>query len=59
VPTLPGYDGDDQSDAALAAAADAIGYPVLIKPAAGGGGKGMREVRDAGPTPGLALRRAP
>jgi acetyl-CoA/propionyl-CoA carboxylase biotin carboxyl carrier protein len=48
VPTLPGYDGDDQSDAALAAAADVIGYPVLVKPAAGGGGKGMREVRDAG-----------
>jgi acetyl-CoA/propionyl-CoA carboxylase, biotin carboxylase, biotin carboxyl carrier protein len=47
VPTLPGYDGDDQSDAALAAAAEAIGYPVLIKPAAGGGGKGMREVREA------------
>jgi acetyl-CoA/propionyl-CoA carboxylase biotin carboxyl carrier protein len=47
VPTLPGYDGDDQSDGALAAAADAIGYPILVKPAAGGGGKGMREVRDA------------
>jgi len=46
VPTLPGYDDDDQSDRALTNAADAIGYPVLIKPAAGGGGKGMREVRE-------------
>ena len=47
VPTLTGYEGDDQSDAALAEAADRIGYPVLLKPAAGGGGKGMRQVRDA------------
>ncbi len=46
VPTPPGYDDPDQSDAALTAAADRIGYPLLIKPAAGGGGKGMRTVRD-------------
>ncbi len=50
VPVLPGYRGADQSDAALAAAADDIGYPVLIKPVAGGGGKGMRSVESA---PGL------
>jgi 3-methylcrotonyl-CoA carboxylase alpha subunit len=47
VPTLAGYDDSDQSDEALAQAAGSIGYPILIKPAAGGGGKGMREVRDA------------
>jgi acetyl-CoA/propionyl-CoA carboxylase biotin carboxyl carrier protein len=46
VPTVPGYDGADQSDAALRRAAKRIGYPLLVKPAAGGGGKGMRTVRD-------------
>jgi acetyl-CoA/propionyl-CoA carboxylase biotin carboxyl carrier protein len=46
VPVVPGYDGTAQSDRALRAAADRIGYPLLIKPAAGGGGKGMRTVRD-------------
>jgi acetyl-CoA/propionyl-CoA carboxylase biotin carboxyl carrier protein len=46
VPILPGYDEADQSDAALVAAADRIGFPVLVKPAAGGGGKGMRTVRE-------------
>ena len=46
--TVPaGYDDDDQSDAALVKAADRIGYPLLVKPAAGGGGKGMRTVRFA------------
>jgi len=45
VPVVPGYDGADQTDAALAAAARAIGVPLLVKPAAGGGGKGMRVVR--------------
>ncbi|WP_439816497.1 acetyl/propionyl/methylcrotonyl-CoA carboxylase subunit alpha [Zavarzinia sp. CC-PAN008] len=44
VPTTPGYLGDDQSDARLSREADAIGYPVLIKAVAGGGGKGMRKV---------------
>ena len=45
VPTLPGYDDPDQSHAALAAAAEHLGVPLLVKPAAGGGGKGMRVVR--------------
>ena len=47
VPVLPGYRGKDQSDEALAKAAEAIGYPLLIKPVAGGGGKGMRIVTAA------------
>ncbi|WP_313950252.1 acetyl/propionyl/methylcrotonyl-CoA carboxylase subunit alpha [Accumulibacter sp.] len=44
VPVTPGYHGDDQEPALLQQRADAIGYPVLIKAAAGGGGKGMRLV---------------
>jgi 3-methylcrotonyl-CoA carboxylase alpha subunit len=44
VPVLPGQEGDDQSAAALAEAAEAIGYPVMIKAVAGGGGRGMRRV---------------
>src|SRR6056297_884777 len=44
VPVVPGYHGNDQDAALLAAEADAIGYPVLIKAVAGGGGKGMRLV---------------
>ncbi|MBB2841578.1 UNVERIFIED_ORG: 3-methylcrotonyl-CoA carboxylase alpha subunit [Rhizobium etli] len=44
VPVTPGYLGPDQSEARLAAEADIIGYPVLIKAVAGGGGKGMRRV---------------
>ncbi|MCF8706814.1 acetyl/propionyl/methylcrotonyl-CoA carboxylase subunit alpha [Rhizorhapis sp. SPR117] len=48
VPTTPGYLGDDQSLERLAKEADAIGYPVLIKAVAGGGGKGMRKVDAAG-----------
>ena len=44
VPVTPGYMGDDQSPLRLKAEADAIGYPVLIKAVAGGGGKGMRKV---------------
>jgi 3-methylcrotonyl-CoA carboxylase alpha subunit len=47
VPTTPGYLGDDQSPDRLQAEADAIGYPVLIKAVAGGGGKGMRRVEAA------------
>jgi 3-methylcrotonyl-CoA carboxylase alpha subunit len=47
VPVVPGYHGEGQENAALAAHADAIGYPVLIKARAGGGGKGMRVVRAA------------
>ncbi|HEY0400112.1 MAG TPA: biotin/lipoyl-containing protein, partial [Acidimicrobiia bacterium] len=45
VPTLPGYGGQDQDDAALERAAKEIGYPLIVKPAAGGGGKGMAVVR--------------
>ncbi|WP_334158617.1 acetyl/propionyl/methylcrotonyl-CoA carboxylase subunit alpha [Oryzomicrobium sp.] len=44
VPLTPGYHGDNQEPDFLKAQADAIGYPVLIKAAAGGGGKGMRLV---------------
>ncbi|MDR6113444.1 MULTISPECIES: acetyl/propionyl/methylcrotonyl-CoA carboxylase subunit alpha [unclassified Sphingomonas] len=47
VPVTPGYLGEDQSPDRLAAEADAIGYPVLIKAVAGGGGKGMRRVDDS------------
>jgi 3-methylcrotonyl-CoA carboxylase alpha subunit len=47
VPVVPGYDGDGQQDAALLAEAQRIGWPVLIKPSRGGGGKGMRAVRAA------------
>jgi excisionase family DNA binding protein len=46
VPTVPGYDGPGQEDQILAAEAERIGYPLLVKPSAGGGGKGMRVVRD-------------
>lgn len=46
-PVLQGYAGRDQSDAAfIAAAADDIGYPLILKPVAGGGGKGMSVVHD-------------
>ncbi len=45
VPVPAGYDDADQSDTALIEAAERIGYPLLVKPAAGGGGKGMRTVR--------------
>ncbi len=44
VPVVPGYHGSNQDPEHLAGAADAIGYPVLIKAVAGGGGKGMRLV---------------
>ncbi|KGE02810.1 acetyl/propionyl/methylcrotonyl-CoA carboxylase subunit alpha [Pseudohaliea rubra] len=44
VPLIPGYHGDDQNPATLRGAADAMGYPVLLKATAGGGGKGMRVV---------------
>ena len=46
VPCVPGYEGDAQDDAALARAADAIGFPVMVKATAGGGGKGMRLVTE-------------
>ena len=47
VPVTPGYIGDDQSPERLKREADSIGYPVLIKAVAGGGGKGMRKVHSA------------
>ena len=48
VPLVPGYHGEAQDEATLAAAADRIGFPVLVKASAGGGGRGMRVVRSAG-----------
>ena len=47
VPLVPGYHGADQDPALLQREADAIGYPVLIKASAGGGGKGMRVVANS------------
>jgi 3-methylcrotonyl-CoA carboxylase alpha subunit len=46
VPTVPGYDGDDQSLETLRAQAGNMGFPVLIKASAGGGGRGMRVVEN-------------
>src|SRR5438309_3420670 len=48
VPLVPGYHGEAQDDAVLAEAADKLGFPVLVKASAGGGGRGMRVVRSAG-----------
>ena len=48
VPVVPGYTGEDQSPDVLQHEADRIGYPLMIKAAHGGGGKGMRIVRSAG-----------
>ncbi|MHA6786016.1 acetyl/propionyl/methylcrotonyl-CoA carboxylase subunit alpha [Pseudonocardia saturnea] len=47
VPVVPGSDGSGLDDAALALAVEQVGYPVLLKPSAGGGGKGMHEVHRA------------
>ena len=47
VPLVPGYHGDEQDPSFLRAQADKIGYPVLLKASAGGGGKGMRIVEDS------------
>ncbi|MDP3961567.1 MAG: biotin carboxylase N-terminal domain-containing protein [Pseudorhodobacter sp.] len=59
VPVVPGYHGADQGDDFLAAEAAKIGYPVLIKAVAGGGGKGMRRVAGrADFAPALASARA-
>ena len=48
VPVVPGYHGEKQDDKTLTREAERIAYPLMIKPAAGGGGKGMRIVREAG-----------
>jgi len=48
VPLVPGYHGEAQDEATLAAAAERVGFPVLVKASAGGGGRGMRIVRSAG-----------
>jgi geranyl-CoA carboxylase alpha subunit len=57
VPCVPGYQGKDQSDAVMLAEAKKIGFPVMIKAVAGGGGRGMRLVADAVAFPD-ALRSA-
>src|SRR5262249_30265075 len=61
VPLVPGYHGDDQKDATLRKEADKIGYPVLIKAVAGGGGKGMRRgdrAQEFAEAPARARRQA-
>ncbi len=57
VPCVPGYQGADQSDAVMLQEAKKIGFPVMIKAVAGGGGRGMRLVADAASFPD-ALRSA-
>ena len=57
IAVVPGYDGDDQDPAILQHEADRIGYPVMVKAAAGGGGRGMRLVQSAPDLPD-ALRSA-
>jgi geranyl-CoA carboxylase alpha subunit len=57
IAVVPGYDGDDQDPAILQHEADRIGYPVMVKAAAGGGGRGMRLVQSAADLPD-ALRSA-
>lgn len=47
VPTVPGFSAAGLDDAAIRVRADEVGYPLLVKPSAGGGGKGMQIVRDA------------
>ncbi len=47
VPCLPGYFGDDQSEDTLVAEAQRVGFPLMVKAVAGGGGRGMRLVQDA------------
>ncbi|MDA9529419.1 acetyl/propionyl/methylcrotonyl-CoA carboxylase subunit alpha [Bradyrhizobium sp. CCBAU 25338] len=47
VPLVPGYHGEAQDEATLSKAADKIGFPILVKASAGGGGRGMRIVRSA------------
>ncbi|MBW9093907.1 ATP-grasp domain-containing protein [Microbacterium jejuense] len=51
VPTVPGFSAAGMTDADIAASAEATGYPLLVKPSAGGGGKGMQVVRSAAELP--------
>ena len=51
LPLIPGYSGDDQQEQRLLKEAQKIGFPVLVKAAAGGGGKGMRLVQEAAQLP--------
>ncbi|MBU6336975.1 MAG: acetyl-CoA carboxylase biotin carboxylase subunit [Acidobacteria bacterium] len=51
VPTVPGYSGEEQDDAVLIEKARETGFPLMVKAAAGGGGKGMRLVEDEGSLP--------
>src|SRR5262249_36755710 len=61
VPSVPGYVGNDQSDARLLEEAKRIGFPVMVKASAGGGGRGMRRVfseAELGPALEIARREA-
>ena len=55
VPVVPGYGGEDQSIAAFAANAESLGYPLLLKASAGGGGRGMHVLRGDEGKEGFAL----
>jgi geranyl-CoA carboxylase alpha subunit len=57
VPCVPGYLGDDQADGVFVREAERIGYPIMVKASAGGGGRGMRLVHDPGALP-AALQTA-
>jgi geranyl-CoA carboxylase alpha subunit len=57
IPVVPGYDGDSQDEDHLVAEAQRIGFPIMVKAAAGGGGRGMRRVERPGDLPS-ALRSA-
>ncbi|MEO1656449.1 MAG: biotin carboxylase N-terminal domain-containing protein [Pseudomonadota bacterium] len=56
VPCIPGYEGEAQDEALFASEADLIGYPVMVKASAGGGGKGMRIVSSPGDLPEAIAR---
>lgn len=59
VPVVPGFEGDDGNDATLIAAARGVGFPLLVKASAGGGGRGMRAVEQEADLPSaLAAARA-
>jgi geranyl-CoA carboxylase alpha subunit len=57
VPLVPGYQGEDQSDATLEREAERVGYPIMVKATAGGGGRGMRLVQASADLP-AALQSA-